>query len=61
MPKKGQSHTYTEQETIKIIQNIAQIIFLKKNVYIKVACPSNIKNWCKCAFVLTGERPPHLT
>ena len=38
MPKKGQSHTYAEQETIRIIQNIAQIIFLnKKDAYIKVA------------------------
>ena len=60
--KKGQLYTYTEQETIRIIQNVAQIYFLnKKNAYIKVACPSSIKNWNKCAFVITGECPPHLT
>ena len=32
-----------------------------QNLYIKVAWPSNLKIWCKCAFVHAGERPSHLT
>ena len=30
-------------------------------MYIKVAWPSNLKIWCKCAFVHAGECPSHLT
>ena len=33
----------------------------EKKLHIKVTWPSNLKIWCKCAFLHAGERPSYLT